>query len=80
MRDPHARDSDPNFYVVLARAGGNAAYAFVVASQLDKISPLLFNKFEELLAGPERPTDTIEEHWQIFHAIAGQKKLRRATR
>ncbi|MEX3639654.1 FCD domain-containing protein [Paraburkholderia sp. BR14320] len=73
MRDPHYRDSGPNFYVELARAGGNAAYAFVVASLWDKISPLLFNKFEELLAGPERPTDTIDEHRKIFHSIAGQK-------
>lgn len=71
MRDPHYRDSDPNFYVELARAGGNAAYAFVVASLSDKISPLLFNKFEELLAGPDRPTETIDEHRQIFHSIAG---------
>lgn len=74
VRDSHYRDGDRNFHVEIAKAGGNAAYAFVVASLWDKISRPLFNKFEELLAGPDRPTETIEEHRQIFHAIAGRRK------
>jgi DNA-binding FadR family transcriptional regulator len=74
VRDSHYRDGDRNFHVEIARAGGNAAYAFVVASLWDKISRPLFSKFEELLAGPDRPTETIEEHRQIFEAIAGRRK------
>jgi DNA-binding FadR family transcriptional regulator len=73
--DSQYRDGDRDFHVEIARAGGNAAYAFVVASLWDKLSRPIFNKFEELLAGPDRPTRTIEEHQRIFDAIAGRKKV-----
>jgi DNA-binding FadR family transcriptional regulator len=69
---PQYRDGDRDFHVEIARAGGNTAYAFIVASLWDYLSRPLFNKFEELLAGPERPAMTMREHHQIFDAIASR--------
>jgi DNA-binding FadR family transcriptional regulator len=74
VRAPNYRIGDRNFHVEIARAGGNAAYAFVVASLWDNLSRPLFNKFEELLAGPDRPAKTMQEHRRIFDAIAGSNK------
>jgi DNA-binding FadR family transcriptional regulator len=67
---PQYRRGDRNFHVEIARAGGNAAFAFVVASLWDNLSRPLFDKFEELLTGPDRPTKTMQEHHRIFDAIA----------
>jgi DNA-binding FadR family transcriptional regulator len=72
VRAPHYRDGDRNFHVEIARAGGNAAYAFLIASLWDHLSRPLFNKFEELLVGPDRPKKTIKEHQHIFDAVAGR--------
>jgi DNA-binding FadR family transcriptional regulator len=74
VRVPQYRNGDRNFHVEIARAGGNAAYAFVVASLWDNLSRPLFNKFEELLTGPDRPTMTMQEHHRIFDAIAGRNE------
>src|ERR1700679_3873445 len=57
-RTPQYRDGDRNFHVEIARAGGNAAYAVLVASLWDYRSKPLFKKFEELLVGPDRPAKT----------------------
>lgn len=70
VRAPNYRDGDRNFHVEIAKASGNAAYAFVVASLWDNLSRPLFNKFEELLIGPDRPVTTMQEHQRIFDAIA----------
>jgi DNA-binding FadR family transcriptional regulator len=67
---PQYRDGDRNFHVEIARAGGNAAYAVLVASLWDYRSKPLFKKFEELLVGPDRPAKTAKEHRAIFDAIA----------
>jgi DNA-binding FadR family transcriptional regulator len=69
-RTPQYRDGDRNFHVEIARAGGNAAYAVLVASLWDYRSKPLFKKFEELLVGPDRPAKTAKEHRDIFDAIA----------
>jgi DNA-binding FadR family transcriptional regulator len=63
------RDGDRNFHVEIARAGGNAAYAVLVASLWDYRSKPLFKKFEQLLVGPDRPAKTAKEHRDIFDAI-----------
>ena len=68
-RAPQYRDGDRNFHVEIARAGGNAAYAVLVASLWDYRSKPLFKKFEELLVGPDRPAKTAKEHRDIFDAI-----------
>ncbi|BCP55479.1 transcriptional regulator [Kaistia sp. 32K] len=70
VRAPNYRNGDRNFHVAIARASGNAAYAFVIASLWDNLSRPLFNKFEELLVGPDRPAKTVEEHRRILDAIA----------
>jgi DNA-binding FadR family transcriptional regulator len=72
-RDPRYCDGDRAFHVEIARASGNTAYAFVVASLWDKISSPVFQKFVELLTGPERPGETLLEHQRILDAIARQK-------
>jgi DNA-binding FadR family transcriptional regulator len=69
---PQYRDGDRNFHVEIARAGGNAAYAVLVASLWDYRSKPLFKKFEELLVGPDRPTKTTNEHHDIFDAIVSR--------
>ena len=74
VRAPDYRIGDRNFHVEIARAGGNAAYAFVVASLWDNLSRPLFNKFEELLVGPDRPAKTMQEHRRIFDAIASSNE------
>jgi DNA-binding FadR family transcriptional regulator len=68
-RAPQYREGDRNFHVEIARAGGNAAYAVLVASLWDYRSKPLFKKFEELLVGPDRPAKTAKEHRDIFDAI-----------
>jgi DNA-binding FadR family transcriptional regulator len=72
VRAPNYRNGDRDFHVAIARASGNAAYAFVVASLWDNLSRPLFNKFEELLIGPDRPANTVQEHRRILDAIAGR--------
>jgi DNA-binding FadR family transcriptional regulator len=66
---PQYREGDRNFHVEIARAGGNAAYAVLVASLWNYRSKPLFSKFEELLVGPGRPAKTAMEHRAIFEAV-----------
>ncbi len=68
------REGDRNFHVEIARAGGNAAYALITATLWDYPSKPLFNKFEELLLGPERLKKTSFEHAQIYEAIADRDR------
>jgi DNA-binding FadR family transcriptional regulator len=69
---PQYRDGDRNFHVEIARAGGNTAYAVLVAALWDYRSKPLFKKFEELLVGPDRPAKTAKEHRDIFDAIVSR--------
>lgn len=69
------REGDRNFHVEIARAGGNAAYALITAALWDYPSKPLFNKFEELLLGPERLKKTRLEHSQIYDAIADRDRI-----
>jgi DNA-binding FadR family transcriptional regulator len=71
-RAPQYRDGDRNFHVEIARAGGNAAYAVLVAALWNYRSKPLFKKFEELLVGPDRPAKTALEHAHILEAIANR--------
>ena len=68
-RDPAYRDGDRAFHLEIARAGGNAAFALVIAALWDQIYQPMFDKFEELLLGPDRPPKTVAEHRLIFAAI-----------
>lgn len=69
-RAPEYRDGDRDFHVEIARATGNAAYVLIIADLWDYICRPTFEKFEELLVGPERPSQTTAEHKRIFDAIA----------
>ena len=69
------REGDRNFHVEIARAGGNEAYALITATLWDYPSKPLFNKFEELLLGPERLKKTGSEHGQIYEAIADRDRV-----
>jgi DNA-binding FadR family transcriptional regulator len=79
---PQYREGDMQFHVEIARASGNAAFAVVVAALWAYRSKPLFGKFEELLVGPDRPGNTMEEHRMIYEAIAGRDGVaaRRAMR
>jgi DNA-binding FadR family transcriptional regulator len=68
-RDPAYRDGDRAFHLEIARAGGNAAFALVIATLWDQIYQPMFDKFEELLLGPDRPLRTVAEHRLILEAI-----------
>jgi DNA-binding FadR family transcriptional regulator len=77
-RAPAYRDGDRAFHVEIARAGGNAAYALIIADLWDHCCKPMFEKFEELLIGPDRPEQTIAEHRRILAAIvAGDKAAAR---
>jgi len=58
---------DGNFHV--ARARGNAACAFGIASLWDNLSRSLFKMFEERLIGSDRPAKTVQEHRRNRDAI-----------
>ena len=81
-RAPEYRDGDRNFHVEIARATGNAAYALIITNFWDFVCRPTFEKFEELLVGPERPKQTAAEHRRIFDAIAAKDSVaaRRAMR
>jgi DNA-binding FadR family transcriptional regulator len=77
-RDPAYRDGDRAFHLEIARAGGNAAFALVIAALWDQIYQPMFDKFEELLLGPDRPPQTVAEHLLIFGAIkSGDRRAAR---
>jgi len=70
VRAREYRDGDRDFHVEIAKAGANAAYALLVADLWDFRRKPMFEKFEELLTGPERLKQTAAEHRRIYEAIA----------
>jgi DNA-binding FadR family transcriptional regulator len=70
VRAREYRAGDRDFHVEIAKAGGNAAYALLVADLWDFRCKPMFERFEELLTGPERLGQTAAEHRRIYDAIA----------
>ena len=64
------REGDRLFHVEIARASGNPAFEVVVAKLWEYRTKPLFERFEKMLVGPDRPRETAEEHQAIFEAIA----------
>lgn len=64
------REGDRDFHIEIAKASGNPAYEVLVASLWEYRTRPLFRRFEELLVGPDRPTQTATEHHDIYEAIA----------
>lgn len=79
---PEYRNGDRDFHVEIARASGNAAYTMIIADLWDYVCKPTFDKFEELLMGPERLQMTAAEHRRILEAIAAGDSVaaRRAMR
>ena len=79
---PEYRNGDRDFHVEIARASGNAAYTLIIAHLWDYVCKPTFDKFEELLMGPERLQMTAAEHRSVFEAIAARDggAARRAMR
>ncbi len=74
-RAPAYRDGDRAFHVEIAKAGGNAAFALIIADLWDHCCKPIFEKFEELLIGPDRPEQTIAEHRRILAAIVAGDRI-----
>jgi DNA-binding FadR family transcriptional regulator len=64
------RVGDRLFHVEIARASGNPAYEVVVSKLWEYRTKPLFERFERMLLGPDRPGRTAAEHQNIFEAIA----------
>ena len=64
------REGDRLFHVEIARASGNPAYEVVVSKLWEYRTKPLFERFEQMLLGPDRPGRTAAEHQKIFKAIA----------
>lgn len=64
------REGDRLFHVEIARASGNPAYEVVVCKLWEYRTMPLFERFEQMLVGPDRPGRTAAEHQNIFEAIA----------
>jgi DNA-binding FadR family transcriptional regulator len=64
------REGDRLFHVEIARATGNPAYEVVVSKLWEYRTKPLFERFEQMLVGPDRPGQTAAEHQNIFEAIA----------
>jgi DNA-binding FadR family transcriptional regulator len=64
------REGDRLFHLEIARASGNPAYEVLVSKLWEYRTKPLFERFEKLLVGPDRPTRTTAEHREIFAAIA----------
>jgi DNA-binding FadR family transcriptional regulator len=75
VRAREYRDGDRDFHVEIAKASGNAAYALLVADLWDFRCKPMFEKFEELLTGPERLKQTADEHRRIYAAIAEGNRI-----
>ncbi len=69
------RDFDRNFHLEIAKAAGNAALTLIIARLWDFRRKPMFEKFEELLMGPDRLYKTAAEHQRIFDAIADGDRL-----
>lgn len=65
----HYREGDRLFHIEIARASGNPAYEVVVAKLWEYRTKPLFERFEKMLVGPDRPEQTAIEHQNIFAAI-----------
>ncbi|WP_201402953.1 FadR/GntR family transcriptional regulator [Kaistia sp. 32K] len=63
------REGDREFHLEIARASGNPAYQVVVDKLWEYRTKPLFERFERLLVGPDRPRDTATEHEAIYAAI-----------
>lgn len=63
------REGDRLFHVEIARASGNPAYEVVVSKLWEYRTKPLFERFEQMLLGPERPGQTAAEHQSIFEAV-----------
>lgn len=68
--DDSYREGDRQFHLEIARASGNPAYEVVVGKLWEYRTKPLFERFEKLLVGPDRPTRTAAEHKHVFDAIA----------
>ncbi len=64
------REGDRLFHIEIARASGNPAYEVVVSKLWEYRTKPLFERFEQMLVGPDRPGQTATEHQKIFEAIA----------
>jgi DNA-binding FadR family transcriptional regulator len=64
------REGDRRFHIEIARASGNPAYEVVVSKLWEYRTKPLFERFEQMLVGPDRPGQTAAEHQNIFAAIA----------
>ena len=64
------REGDRRFHLEIARASGNPAYEVLVAKLWEYRTKPLFERFEQLLVGPDRPAKTEAEHRAIYDAIA----------
>jgi GntR family transcriptional regulator, transcriptional repressor for pyruvate dehydrogenase complex len=69
------RDFDRNFHLEIARAAGNAALTLLIANLWNFRRKPMFEKFEELLMGPDRLFKTPAEHRRIFEAIAAGDRI-----
>ena len=63
------REGDRRFHVEIARASGNPAYEVVVSKLWEYRTKPLFERFEQMLVGPDRPGRTAAEHQNILEAI-----------
>ncbi|MDQ0392819.1 FadR/GntR family transcriptional regulator [Labrys monachus] len=70
IRSPDYRAGDRSFHVEIAKASGNAVYVPIVGDLWDYRYKPMFEKFEELLMGPDRLGLTLAEHRHVFEAIA----------
>ncbi len=64
------REGDRRFHLEIARASGNPAFEVLVAKLWEYRTKPLFERFEQLLVGPDRPVKTAAEHQAIYEAIA----------
>jgi DNA-binding FadR family transcriptional regulator len=69
------RDFDRDFHMEIAKAAGNAALTLIIATLWDFRRKPMFEKFEELLMGPDRLYKTATEHRRIFDAIAAGDRI-----
>jgi DNA-binding FadR family transcriptional regulator len=64
------RKGDRLFHVEIARASGNPTYEVLVSKLWEYRTKPLFERFEQMLVGPDRPARTATEHRNIYEAIA----------
>lgn len=72
---PEYRNYDRDFHVEIAKAAGNAALTMIIVDMWGHLQQPMFDKFVDLLMGPERLYKTAAEHRRIFDAIAARDKV-----